>query len=362
MEEVVIGQDGITQLHRFLREKGYDHVLLVCDDHTLSMVNLITCEELKSCRFTKSFLMPDDQGDVLADEKALVRVLIDTSSDVDVMIAVGSGTIHDVTRFASYKMGLPFISFPTAPSVDGFNSMGAPIVVNKKKITFQTHAPIALFADLTILCEAPQEMVAAGFGDMLGKYTSLVDWAFGHTSANEPFCPTVAKMTREALSACVANSDLIKDKDKEGIRVLMTALIQSGMAMAMFGQSHPASGAEHHLSHFWEMTFIEEERKQLLHGAKVGVAAGIIADLYHNDVTHLLKQDPNSDDALVKGLIDMIPSGEKLRRLIYQVGGKATPNELGIADHLLQESLQKAHHIRDRATLLRYRNSLTLTS
>ncbi|WP_078578980.1 sn-glycerol-1-phosphate dehydrogenase [Salipaludibacillus agaradhaerens] len=362
MEEVVIDQDAIMHLYRFLRRKEYSHALVVCDDQTKSMADTIICDEQMPCRFTKSLLLPDNQGDVLADEKAIVHVLIDLPADIDVMIAVGSGTIHDITRFVSYKVGLPFISFPTAPSVDGFNSMGAPIVVNKKKITFQTHAPIALFADLTILCDAPQGMVAAGFGDMLGKYTSLVDWEFGHNMANEPYCPAVARMTREALNNCVANSELIKEKDREGIRVLMTALIQSGMAMAMFGRSHPASGAEHHLSHFWEMTFIEEERKQLLHGAKVGVAAGVIADLYHNEVKDLFKRDPNSDTAFLTRLIDRIPSGEELRQFIYQAGGKATPNELGIESNLLQESIHKAHNIRDRATLLRYRNRHTLTS
>ncbi|MCR6112310.1 sn-glycerol-1-phosphate dehydrogenase [Bacillus sp. A301a_S52] len=362
MEEVVIDQNAMTHLYHFLRRKEYSHALIVCDDQTKQMVDMITREGHMPCRYTKSLLSPDSQGDVLADEKAIVRALIDIPKDADVMIAVGSGTIHDITRFVSYKVGLPFISFPTAPSVDGFNSMGAPIVVNKKKITFQTHAPIALFADLTILCDAPQEMVAAGFGDMLGKYTSLVDWEFGHAIANEPFCPAVARMTREALNTCVANSELIKAKDKEGIRVLMTALIQSGMAMAMFGRSHPASGAEHHLSHFWEMTFIKEERKQLLHGAKVGVAASVIADLYHNEVTDLFKQDPNSDDALLTGLIARIPSGEELRQFIYQAGGKTTPNELGIGNSLLQESLREAHNIRDRATFLHYRNSRTLTS
>ena len=33
----------------------------------------------------------------------------------------------------------------------------------------------------------------------------------------------------------------------------MYALLLSGLAMQMVGNSRPASGAEHHMSHLWEM-------------------------------------------------------------------------------------------------------------
>lgn len=92
------------------------------------------------------------------------------------MIAVGSGTIHDIVRFAAFQRDLPFISYPTAPSVDGFTSARAPLILYGTKTTIQTKAPSALFADLDLLKAAPQSMVAAGFGDMLGKITSLADW------------------------------------------------------------------------------------------------------------------------------------------------------------------------------------------
>ena len=44
------------------------------------------------------------------------------------------------------------------------------------------------------------------------------------------------------------------------------------------GSSRPASGSEHHLSHFWEMLSIEE-RTPILHGLRL-IAAVLIAELY----------------------------------------------------------------------------------
>ncbi len=104
-------------------------------------------------------------------------------------------------------------------------------------------------------------MVAAGFGDMLGKYTSLFDWKFGSLTAGEPYSQTAADITRNALQMCVDHAESIAKRDEDGIRLLISALIESGLAMLLFGQSHPASGAEHHLSHYWEMEYIRLGKK-----------------------------------------------------------------------------------------------------
>lgn len=94
---------------------------------------------------------PNKNGDVLADEVSLVDLFLSLKEDTDLLVAVGSGTIHDLVRFISGKSGKPFVSIPTAPSVDGFTSLGAPIVVRGEKKTYQLVAPMALFADTAVL-------------------------------------------------------------------------------------------------------------------------------------------------------------------------------------------------------------------
>jgi glycerol-1-phosphate dehydrogenase [NAD(P)+] len=60
----------------------------------------------------------------------------------------------------------------------------------------------------------------------------------------------------------------------------MQGLILSGIGMAMAGNSRPASGSEHHLSHFWEMKAVAEQRPEHFHGKKVGVGTAVMAKFY----------------------------------------------------------------------------------
>ncbi|MBC7256953.1 MAG: iron-containing alcohol dehydrogenase, partial [Chloroflexi bacterium] len=136
------------------------------------------------------------------------------------------------------------------------------------------------FADLEALRRAPRPMIAAGFGDMLGKYTCLADWHLGALLWDEPYDAEAASQAQRALAEVVAQAEAIGALQVEGIRVLMEALCASGLAMARVGHSRPASGSEHHLSHFWEQKLLSEGRPALLHGAKVGVATVLMAGAY----------------------------------------------------------------------------------
>ncbi|MBD2847342.1 sn-glycerol-1-phosphate dehydrogenase [Paenibacillus sp. IB182496] len=353
---------------------GESCVLLVADETTWEAAGetLLTHLAARGVRAERRLVPPDHQGDVVADERSLVHAMLGVRREqTRLLVAVGSGTIHDIVRFVAYHMQLPFVSVPTAPSVDGFNSKGAPILVNGEKITIPASAPIALFADLDVLVQAPAALVAAGFGDMLGKYTSLFDWRFSHAIAGEPYDELAARITRDALEACVAGRSRIAARDAEGIAVLMRALIASGVAMLLFGQSHPASGAEHHLSHYWEMDYLRHGRKQLLHGAKVGVASVEISAIYHEIVARAQFMDEPERAAGgpelarieaswpdIKAWVKDIPEPHRLQELLREVGGPSEPSELGIGQELLARSLRQAHHVRSRYTLLRAFNTL----
>ncbi|WP_258168111.1 sn-glycerol-1-phosphate dehydrogenase, partial [Paenibacillus sp. AR247] len=275
---VVLESGAIRKAGAFLKDQDYRRVIVTADKNTFAAAGEQLMESVTEAGVDASvtFISSDEQGDVIADERSIVQLLLDVkSTKADAVVALGSGTLHDVSRFAAYSAGIPFVSVPTAPSVDGFNSKGAPLIIRGEKITIQSIGPAAIFADLDILTAAPRTMVAAGFGDMLGKCTSLFDWKFGSLTADEPYSEIVAEMTTKALQQCVDHIDAIADRTPEGIRVLTQALIESGFAMLLFGQSHPASGAEHHLSHYWEMAFLREGRRAVLHGAKVGVACAV---------------------------------------------------------------------------------------
>lgn len=363
MEKVVVDYDALQHAVLFLKEKTYGHVVLVADETTFNVAGKALLTKLIDNKFgtTVSLIQPDEQGDVVANEESIVQLLLEVPQDADVLLAVGAGTIHDISRIVSYKMQKPFISIPTAASVDGFNSMGAPLVIRGKKITYQSLAPIAVFADLHIITDAPKQMTAAGLGDMLGKSTSLADWRFGSLVGKEPFCPLAFEITQQALQSCMDNIDLISEGNAEGVKLLMEALINSGIAMLIVGNSYPASGGEHHVSHYWEMDFLEKKKRQVLHGAKVSISCYIIADLYKNEIKNSILVNQKNQE-LVKNkqkiveILESIPEAKTLKEMVKKVGGETEPNNLGISRELVVKSLREAHSIRDRFTLLNYYN------
>jgi glycerol-1-phosphate dehydrogenase [NAD(P)+] len=359
-ERIVLEAGAVNGVADYVRERGSESVLLVADEVTHQAVGerLLAALTAKGIRATVSLVLPNAVGDVVADEASVVQVLLDMQRhSADMTIVCGAGTLHDIARYAAYTAGIPFLSVPTAPSVDGFTSKGAPLIIRGDKITVAAVGPDAIFADLDILCAAPAKMVAAGFGDMLGKYTSLFDWSFGSMTADEPYSQLVARMTRDALDRCVAHADAIGRRTEEGIAALTSGLIESGLAMLVLGQSHPASGAEHHLSHYWEMSFIKDNRRQLLHGAKVGVSCTLIAELYERIGKEGLPGAPARTTGAwdeIRAELARIPCAEQLRELLRTVGGPSTLDELGVSRELADRSLEEAHRVRmNRYTLLR---------
>lgn len=362
LNRIIVENGALQYAAQYLLEKSYRKLIIAADTNTYEAAGkaLHTSLSSGSTEIHLSMIHPDEKGDVIADEAALIQLIHDIKvQSADVVVAVGGGTIHDISRYSAYICSIPFVSVPTAPSVDGFNSKGAPIILRGDKVTIPAIGPEAIFADLDVLMQAPASLVAAGFGDMLGKYTSLFDWRFGSLVGGEPYDETTAEITRAALSSCVDNVEAIARRSEQGIRILIGALIESGLAMLLFGQSHPASGAEHHLSHYWEMESIRLGKKQLLHGAKVGVACAEISSLYHrlSEDEALDLQLTGEQWSIIRQEIDRIPDPGALRSWLRQVGGPVTVSDLPVSEELLHRSLQAAHRIRpNRYTLLRAYN------
>ncbi|MFP7494534.1 sn-glycerol-1-phosphate dehydrogenase [Terribacillus saccharophilus] len=357
---LVVEADALPAISAYLKEKRWHKAVLIMDAQTKAAAGerLAGLLENESIQVHVIELLANHHSQVNADETSLVQVLVETPMDTDVLLAVGAGTIHDITRFCSQKLSIPFVAVPTAASVDGFTSKGAPLILRGVKQTIQTAAPVAVFADLDVLCDAPRPLTAAGFGDILGKFTSLLDWEISAMVGGEPYNTLAAKMTRRSLDSCIDHIEDIAQGDQAGIKILMQALIESGLVMQVLDFSRPASGAEHHLSHYWEMHLLEKDERQLLHGAKVGVACAIITELYKSwaeqfdalDAAGTISAALRENWEEIRLKIAALPTAEALRYYLYQVGAPTSTEEIGIDDKLVQESLNEAYHLRDRCT------------
>jgi glycerol-1-phosphate dehydrogenase [NAD(P)+] len=214
-------------------------------------------------------------------------------------IAVGSGVITDIVRYASDQSDLDFISVPTAASMDGYSSSVAAMQIDGVKVTYPARAPRAIYADPRVLGAAPQVLTSAGIGDLLGKATAGVDWLAAHLLYGERYDAAIAADTRRAMMLAADNVPALMAGDPPALRDLLDGLIQSGISIAAFGNSRPASGLEHHASHFWDLLAAHGKHEQSSHGLQVGYATGfgmrIQRMAYLGDVPTLRTPQPAAD-------------------------------------------------------------------
>ncbi len=211
-----------------------------------------------------------DTDDLAPDARAVFRLLVDGDPAESMYVAVGSGTITDIARFAAHRTGRDFVSLPTAPSVDAYSSIVAPMLIEGVKRSVKACAPIGIFADPAVLAAAPRPMIASGFGDMLAKLSADADWRLGALAWGESYEEAIAARSIAAARNCVSAAASIGAAEESGVGILMDALVESGTCMALAGHSRPASGTEHLYAHYWEMRLYAERRPPILHGLKAG--------------------------------------------------------------------------------------------
>ena len=400
-DPIYIGQQATNELIGYCTRHKLQRLTLVADENTYAALGQRVEAALRAQDFDLTLIVLQGE-EIIADEQHLIRVLSNAPVDEQTFVAVGSGTITDITRFVSHRTRNPFIAMPTASSVDGFTSIGAPLVLDGIKQTLISQPPLAIFADLPTLQAAPKPLIAAGFGDMLGKITSLADWKLGALLWDEPYDDAIAQRSRAALEACINHVDDIASGDEAGIRHLMDGLVESGLCMLDFGSSRPASGAEHHTSHYWEMLLLRQGRPAILHGAKVGVATIQVAALYdelgqmsrdqRRDVlakaalpdrqreietirtvygpaagaiiteqAEFLDMTPAAFAALklridrhwdaIQAIAEAVPSSETIAGLLRKVHGPISGQDLGLSDGDTQDGLAYGHYLRSRFTV-----------
>jgi glycerol-1-phosphate dehydrogenase [NAD(P)+] len=240
----------------------------------------------------------------------LVAVL---SAHDAIPIAVGSGTINDLTKLAAHRTHRPYMVVGTAASMDGYSAYGASITVAGSKDTIECPAPLAVLADLDVIALAPREMNAWGYGDLMAKVVAGADWILADAAGVEPIDPPIWETVQGLLRSWIGSPDAIAASDPESLKHLVYGLVMSGFAMQACLNSRPASGAEHQFSHLWDMQHHTFEGKVPSHGFKVGI--GVLASLaLHED---LLRRDLHKFDidAAARAWPSMIELEQNANRL-----------------------------------------------
>lgn len=206
------------------------------------------------------------------DASKLVKKAYTMTNKVECIIGIGGGKAIDSGKYMAYLNQLPFLSIPTSISNDGFSSSGSSLLVEGKRVSVKSTMPYGIIADLTILRSAPEKFYYSGIGDIVSKVTAGYDWEreekLGVTTINQ-FAAMIAKKSVNSVVRLPFNYI----REELFIKEVVDSLIMSGVAMEIAGNSSPASGSEHLISHALDQILAEP----CLHGIQVGLATYIMS-------------------------------------------------------------------------------------
>ncbi len=395
LKKALIAPGALLAFPDVAHEFGFDggEIAVIYDDNTYEALRGLRPNAKQEIVLPAEGLHANERGVALAADKL---------HDADLLVAAGAGTVHDIVRYLCAERGLPFAAMPTAASVDGFVSSVAAMTIGGYKVTVPAVAPVFLLADIDVIAAAPMYLAASGLGDVLGKYISLTDWAVARLVAGEYYCDYTAMLMKEALDAAYESANGVAARDMDSFGALMKALVLSGVAMQLSGNSRPASGAEHHISHLIEMGTPWLREVDALHGEKVGVGTLLALDAYRewigrnpaslaaavsawnpysqeilrsvfgpladsvlkeNKDCCLLQADPEKLVACweeIQSLLRVLPAAEDVRSLLTCLGGKTSLSDLGIDECERERILTWSPLVRNRLTFMRMLHTMRI--
>lgn len=359
----------------------------------------------------RRLIVPDGAGNrPHADEKRL-RIVEEALSGHDLAVAVGAGTINDLTKLASFNLGIPYIAAATAPSMNGYTSAIAALLIRGVKRTINCHQAFAVIADLDVLVRSPKALIRAGLGDLMSKPTASADFRLAGMLRGAYYCPAPEQVALSAEQRAADLAAALGEGDPDAVGALIEALILSGISMKLADSSSTASGGEHLISHFFDMTAAADNRVEGWHGAQVGVATIVTATLYQRlretrpadiDIETIIASRPSRQDqelmigkfhgpfseevksewfskqlddgtladellliknnwhALWHDLDSVLCRPERIRNILAASGAPTTVSALGLTQRNLETAFAAAPQIRNRFTVLDFAYDLGL--
>ena len=394
---VYFEKDIIPSLIEYVTDQKMREFTLITDEIEYRILGKRVVEALKKEGFRVGLVLLTGEH-VSADAAYIFKVLLDEPGVDTTYIAVGSGTVTDITRFVAAVTRMRYLSLPTATSVDAYASGGSALTVEGfKKHAESGRLPDAIFADLKTLGEAPRKMIASGIGDTIAKFNAVADWKLAHLVTDEGYNEEIAQRSLRAAKECARIALDLEKNYEENIRQMLEALVESGLCMVEMGNSFPASGTEHHFSHFWEMRMLIENRPPALHGAKVGIGTiyaarywervrqisaaqarelaskaplptraemeeeirriyGPATNQVMSNYAYWLELDAAGYTATKKRIVDnwakileiaaTVPSPQEVTGWLEKVGGPTQPAQLEIGERNVQDAVNHSHYIR----------------
>lgn len=401
-----IGSDILDQVPMVFRStfRGRQ-AMVVCDATTWKVAGMDVLDHLKTGGIdcTHPYVFNDPKP--YADFDNMLRLEEALKNNQAIPVVVGSGTLNDLTKLASFRTNRPYFCIATAASMDGYTAFGASITYQGAKQTFSCPAPQAFLADIEIIRNAPANMTASGYADLFAKVPGGADWILAEALGAELIDSVAWSIVQDGLKEALADPQGARMGKASAIRSLMEGLILSGFAMQWCASSRPASGAEHQFSHLWNMEHHTFRGETPSHGFQVGVATLAITRLYEKmlqtpfedlDVQECCNRWPGWDTieqnvtemfgesgfletairhskekcitreelanqlellkkiwpSLKEKLKNQLVPSSVLREHLMAVGAPVEPEQIGISKKRMKNAFLRAWHIRSRFNIL----------
>lgn len=263
------------------------------------------------------------------------------AKDVAFIIAVGSGTISDLCKIASHEIKLPYVMVPTAPSMNGYTSINASLVIDGDKQSLAAQLPSLVLMHAQVLAAAPQRLIRSGIGDSLARTTAQADWLLSHFLTGEAYNDTPYRLMQNQEEKVFSQISAIVAHDAAAVGELMKLLLLAGFGMTIAGSSRPASGGEHMIAHWMERRFGGES----FHGEQIAISSFTMLQMQHR----LL---PNVANEIRQAIQPILWSPEKFKNLAKEAGLALDPESIGWRKSDYAQAVREAKNTRQRYTFL----------
>ena len=348
MQDIYVGTGLIEQLPRYIKRRDFlgKKCVMVADPTTYEVAGRDVERVLKAAGYRLTTCILEREGHLEPDESAVGEVLMSMEMDTDFFVSVGSGTVTDSTRIVAAQTERPFVCVGTAPSMDGYTSVVAPLIRRGVQINLKAICPEVIVCDLDILRTAPKQMFAAGVGDVLGKYIAKCDWVIGNIVNGEDYCPTCGGMVIDAGGKLLDNVDEIAQRTEQGARVLIEALLLAGVTIMVVGHTRAVASVEHNIAHYFDMQKLAAHERPASHGDCVGVGTLMVWPAFEQ----FAKLDPSKID--VERAVRLAHSREERTQFMLDYYGERAARDImaeNEGDFLTEEELRRrVTAIRDR--------------
>jgi glycerol-1-phosphate dehydrogenase [NAD(P)+] len=384
------GMDAISAVHALLAEHmPAPRLLVIADDATWEAARpLLAPVLLGHPHYTVHSL-----GQRVHPTHEVASDIASMAASYDGLLAVGSGTINDLCKYASFLAQKPYAVVATACSMNGYSSANASLEAEGFKQSFAARPPVAVIADTRILLAAPKRLTRAGIGDTLCRTTVEADMLLSHMLLDTPYPREVFDKLRQHEEVLLTGLMKAREQESAYIECLITALLDAGDAMTTHGSSAVASQGEHMIAHTLELKY-GSELHNLLHGELIAVTSLTMSQFQHRMLLgsstvkrmdypreQFLRQFGKRHEAalfaayqqkllsdaqvssinarlvsswpeMVLALSHVMIATNALERAFIHSGLHTTPSQIGLADERYRFATSYAHLTRERFTFL----------